>query len=126
MSIDRDALRTAAESATPGPWTTSGPDTIGEGVLYDSARAIAHQNWDHPNRDENMAYIAAADPSTVLSLLDALAAAEEINAKIRKYADERAWYGARNRTVGSQRIASDLLTILGDRYASGPAIKESK
>lgn len=31
---------------------------------------------------------------------------------VRKYADERAWYGQRNRTVGSNRIASDLLAIL--------------
>ena len=32
---------------------------------------------------------------------------------VRKYADERAWYAARNRTVGSARIASDLFQILG-------------
>lgn len=32
---------------------------------------------------------------------------------VRKYADERAWYAAKNRSVSSYRIASDLFRILG-------------
>ncbi len=42
----------------------------------------------------------------------------EALAEIRKYADERAWYGRRNRTVDSARIASDLLAILNSVQSS--------
>ena len=49
-TLDLDAIRKRAESATAGPWTTSGPDTIGQWVIYDSEWAVAHAAaYDHNN-----------------------------------------------------------------------------
>lgn len=78
--VDRDALRVAAESATPGPWET---DTIsarsftavggGGRIVSDCDYSVGMSVLESR---ANAAHIATADPPTVLALLDALAAAE--------------------------------------------------
>lgn len=74
--LDLDALKALDQAATPGPWTTPGPDTVGQWVIYDDewtiaeARAYSH-NDPMSNRpgargpgyidpDANAAFIAAA------------------------------------------------------------------
>ena len=63
-------------------------------------------------------YGQAAD--AIQQLRRDLAERDAVIAQVKKYADERAWYGARNRTVGSNLIASDLLAILS-RASQGAA-----
>jgi hypothetical protein len=71
--IDVDELATLANAATPGPWTfaaravrvTNGP----------SAGMPVAEQGDFDD-DEDMAHIAAANPATVLALIERLRAAE--------------------------------------------------
>ncbi|HBM7603651.1 TPA: ead/Ea22-like family protein [Enterobacter hormaechei subsp. xiangfangensis] len=82
-NIDKRALREAAEKATPGRWeyypgNTSieyNVDSMDEGqgsiVYVDSGDFTKKQT------DLNGAFIAAANPATVLALLDELEAAEK-------------------------------------------------
>ncbi len=75
--IDIADLRAKAEAATPGPWTTGDcgdiyydEETPGGAFLLAST-----ENGDRQSA-ENCTFIAAANPSVVLALLDRLAAAE--------------------------------------------------
>ena len=87
---DIDTLRKVAEAATPGEWRTwAGPrqafleadDAAGEPYVF--AKGYAS-----PRDDANLAYIAAANPTAVLDLLDRLAVAEAAVARCRALADE--------------------------------------
>ena len=84
-NIDKSALREAAEKATPGPWyvhdkpcedgnygiDTSDKEFLAEAVVW---WGFARQSiW----REEDAKHIAAANPATVLALLDELEAAEK-------------------------------------------------
>lgn len=106
-NIDKRALREAAEKATKGDWWSDVVETdgeYGEGEdrvsgyhsyavyvgheslldMTNSTAACIHEEWDHDYRmawDEtakrNAEFIAAANPATVLALLDELEAAEK-------------------------------------------------
>ncbi|HCL6947650.1 TPA: ead/Ea22-like family protein [Enterobacter cloacae] len=84
-NIDKRALREAAEKATPGPWyvhdkpcedgnygiDTSDKEFLAEAVVW---WGFSRQSiW----REEDAKHIAAANPATVLALLDELEAAEK-------------------------------------------------
>jgi len=77
-------LRKLAEAATPGPWMVQQYSThVGFSVWADGRGCIAERWYDitqaKPYGDEiggNAAFIAAANPAAVLSLLDRLDAAE--------------------------------------------------
>lgn len=94
--VDVAGLRAAAEAATPGPWERriaprEGYDLdakaeymrgtaadngrplhvlIAESTNPDLAYIVPALTGDGPNSEANAAYIAAADPTTVLALLD--------------------------------------------------------
>ena len=83
----RDALRDAAEKATMGPWSYHGPDCCEDDdsdcdatgpeaqVMYygDSSGQCIAETW--ANADAH--FIAAANPQTILALLNALARTEQ-------------------------------------------------
>ncbi|HHF0151825.1 TPA: ead/Ea22-like family protein [Enterobacter roggenkampii] len=82
-NIDKRALREAAEKATPGRWeyypgNTSieyNVDSMDEdqgSILY-----VDSGDFTQKQTDLNGAFIAAANPATILALLDELEAAEE-------------------------------------------------
>ena len=77
-NIDKQALREAAEKATPGDWKYS---TFDCAITDDtSSLAIVRMDSGHLNDEQsalNGAFIAAANPATVLALLDELEAAEK-------------------------------------------------
>lgn len=90
MSTNKQALREAAEIATPGPWyvhdkpcedgnygiDTSDKEFLAEAVVW---WGFARQSiW----REEDAKFIAAANPATVLALLD------ELEAKDRRIEEE--------------------------------------
>ncbi|EBO9823621.1 ead/Ea22-like family protein [Salmonella enterica] len=107
MTIDKRALREVAEKATKGEWWSDVVDTdgeYGEGEdrvsgyhsyavyvgheslldMINSTAACIHTEWDHDYHmawDEtakrNAEFIAAANPATVLALLDELEADKE-------------------------------------------------
>ncbi len=87
----RDAIRAAAEKATPGPWRRheAGDDVVivGHPKNWPCSRNGVDGEWEVATVDDffgedraaqhsNAAHIANCDPQTILALLDALDAAE--------------------------------------------------
>lgn len=69
-NIDKLALRTAAENATPGEWCTDDY----HGVIADAGMNANYYiaSCSGPDNRPNKRFIAAANPATVLALLDEL------------------------------------------------------
>lgn len=91
--MTHDELRALASAATPGPWETGDADP--EGVIYVGARfqdevyATADLNYASladAKVVEDARYIAAANPATVLALLDEVA---RLRAVARAACEER-------------------------------------
>ena len=78
-NIDKQALRTAAENATPGEWCTDDY----HGVIADAGLNANYYiaSCSGPDNRHNKRFIAAANPATVLALLD------ELEAKDKQIAD---------------------------------------
>lgn len=72
-------LRALAEAATPGPWTDEVP-----GMIHQSSTPGYIGTAEHP---EDRAFIAAANPTAVLALLDRVEAAEAAVERVRALAD---------------------------------------
>lgn len=77
MSTNKQVLRQLASRATPGPWTMEH-----ENIWYSENGYTKHLAYfcqgddvDDNQDDVNTQYVAAADPTTVLALLDELEAA---------------------------------------------------
>ena len=90
----RDALRSLAEEATPGPWwhgECTPPDVhalawIGQSFVDCEG---GQKNYAAPSRDAE--YIASANPSTILQLLDYIETLEKDAARYR-WLRHSAWY----------------------------------
>lgn len=78
-NIDKQSLRTAAENATPGEWCTDDY----HGVIADAGLNANYYiaSCSGPDNRSNKRFIAAANPATVLALLD------ELEAKNKQIAD---------------------------------------
>ena len=81
-NIDKQALREAAEKATPGLWVylpknTSIEYDYGSDDSQGSITYMDSGDFTQKQTDLNGAFIAAANPATVLALLDELEAAEK-------------------------------------------------
>ncbi|HAM9323109.1 TPA: ead/Ea22-like family protein, partial [Escherichia coli] len=79
--INYQALRLAAENATPGEWCTDDY----HGVIADAGLNANYYiaSCSGPDNRANKRFIAAANPATVLALLDELEAAEKRNAELQ-------------------------------------------
>ncbi|MDK9585444.1 ead/Ea22-like family protein [Lelliottia wanjuensis] len=75
VSTNKQALREAAEKATPGPWRAFRYDSGVCGVSGGESFEILVCERISSNRPEDAKFIASANPATVLALLDELAAA---------------------------------------------------
>ncbi|KAF6704500.1 ead/Ea22-like family protein [Enterobacter hormaechei] len=77
-NIDKQSLRTAAENATPGEWCTDDY----HGVIADAGLNANYYiaSCSGPDNRSNKRFIAAANPATVLALLDELEALKLANA----------------------------------------------
>lgn len=73
-NINKQALREAAEKATKGQWAVEFDDEIysTDGVNHEQIAMVFSEN-----EARDAAFIAAANPATVLALLDELEAAEK-------------------------------------------------
>lgn len=92
MPEDLEALKKAAEGATPGPWEV--PESIhgdpyiterGVGILRGGCVAVADTRDDYGR--SNAAYIAAASPDVVLALVERVERAEGAVAALREAFD---------------------------------------
>ncbi|EBP0846778.1 ead/Ea22-like family protein [Salmonella enterica] len=72
--INYQALRIAAENATPGEWCTDDYGVIADAGLNANYYIASCSG---PDNRANKRFIAAANPATVLALLDELEAAEK-------------------------------------------------
>lgn len=80
MTLDIDHLASLARAATPGPWrhnpaqTRGGPvwrvEYTAKGMNAGASFVIASMEGTEGNDVPNAAYIAAADPTTLLALID--------------------------------------------------------
>ncbi|MVW47261.1 ead/Ea22-like family protein [Escherichia coli] len=79
--INYQALREAAENATPGEWCADDY----HGVIADAGLNANYYiaSCSGPDNRANKRFIAAANPATVLALLDELEAAEKRNAELQ-------------------------------------------
>lgn len=79
-NIDKQALRTAAENAMPGEWCTDDY----HGVIADAGLNANYYiaSCSGPDNRSNKRFIAAANPATVLALLDELEAKDRRIAKL--------------------------------------------
>lgn len=129
-ALNKQALREAAEKATPGRWeyypgntsieynVDSTDEDQGSIVYVDSGDFTQKQT------DLNGAFIASANPSTVLALLDELEAAEKRIAELQIARDKcfksglkTGWeYGIADDTEGYNREISDAQAVI-DRAA---------
>ena len=79
-------LRQLAEAATPGPWNVD-KDFPKKVMANDYCIALLH-DYAEDNRDDtgavNAAYIAAANPTAILALLDDLDQTNEMNTQLRE------------------------------------------
>lgn len=66
------SLREAAQKATPGPWTGHWVRMGGDASIAAGENLVASVRYesDTTRRDANAAYIALANPATILALLD--------------------------------------------------------
>lgn len=81
--IDLDKLEALADTATHGPWTYEGVGFTDDGGQYrevTSPAEIIFGEWSGPS-EENAAFIAAANPATIKSLI---ASAREAAAEIKR------------------------------------------
>ncbi len=81
-NIDKRGLREAAEKATKGRWAVEFDDEIysTDGVNHEQIAMVFSEN-----EARDAAFIAAANPATVLALLDELEDAEKRIAEQREY-----------------------------------------
>lgn len=96
---DLAELRRLAEAATPGPWEADGLEVCQHWSLPEPWRAVVNAEITcgpycyggsaRPiERDEDAAFIAAANPSVVLALLDAAAERDALAAKVERLTGE--------------------------------------
>ncbi|AIJ10565.1 MULTISPECIES: ead/Ea22-like family protein [Edwardsiella] len=93
--VDKQALRTYAENANQGEWCSDDHDGVIADAGLNGNYYIAHSSG--PDNQANARYIAAANPSAILALLDELDAAEkriaELEARTVTLPPERFRYG---------------------------------
>lgn len=96
-NIDKQALRNLALRATPGPWTMEHENIwyYENGYTKHLAYFCQGDDVDDSQDDVNTRYVAAADPSTVLALMDALEAAKQDSARWFKAFEKAVSIGAR-------------------------------
>ncbi len=124
---DLDALKMAAEAATPGPWATGAtvivsiadwpiwPIEDGPGWHdWEKARGepigrfVAEARTGDAEGDANSAFIALANPATVLDLIARLEAAEEALVKAAaKFADYAVLHAAKGTPDADAKAATN-------------------
>ena len=110
--MDLDALKKAAEAATPGPWATDATVivSIADWPIEDGpgwhdwekargepiGRFVAEARTGDAEGDANSAFIALANPATVLDLIARIEAAEEaLTEAASKFADYAVLHAAK-------------------------------
>lgn len=132
MTIDKHALRQKSESASAGEWVKesgagwhavcSSDDQANSGFI------VAH--FEGPDSNANREFVQAANPATVLALLDELQAAEKRVAEVEaSHAKLRESMAAIHNTIRLDGVRTSLAAIMGaakrahDESAAAAGIK---
>lgn len=114
-NIDKQSLRTAAENATPGEWCTD----VYHGVIADAGLNANYyiSSCSGPDNRSNKRFIAAANPATVLALLDELEAAERRIAELeaRRAPDSFNIIGENIRTQDNRITSEPMFCVFQKR-----------
>lgn len=120
-NIDKRALREAAEKATPGRWEYYPGNTSIEynvdSMVEDQGSIVYVDSGDFTQKqtDLNGTFIAAANPATVLALLDELEAKDKRNERALSLLSDA-------NTENVWEIIGRLKTVISDDYRSEPEI----
>ncbi|MDQ2255070.1 ead/Ea22-like family protein [Enterobacter soli] len=118
-NIDKQALREAAEKATPGPWR----------MALTKFNGITHGKFSFTKEDiiasspekRNAIFIAAANPATVLALLDELEAAKQDSARWFNAFEKAVSVGARyEERIAELEAREVILPQVQDIHPLGP------
>lgn len=122
-NIDKRALRQLARMATPGPWTMEHENIwyYENGYTKHLAYFCQGDDVDDSQDDANTRYVAAADPSTVLALLDELDASEQRVAEVES--QRRMAFVACNRWADKFRETEKRIAELEAREVKFPELK---
>ena len=106
-NIDKRALREAAEKATKGQWAVEFDDEIysTDGVNHEQIAMVFSEN-----EARDAAFIAAANPHTVLALLDELAFLDKRNAELNSTLER--WAADRAQSASELEAAEKRITEL--------------
>ncbi|WP_259282078.1 ead/Ea22-like family protein [Enterobacter roggenkampii] len=112
-NIDKQALREAAEKATKGQWAVEFDDEIysTDGVNNEQIAMVFSEN-----EVRDAAFIAAANPATVLALLDELEAKDRKILKLEKLAEAE--------SVGADKAATSGVEWMKLYHAAEKRIAE--
>lgn len=86
--MNTDELKKLAEAASPGPWWLYERDKDGNSVVSDPNNERQVKRWIDCNNKRDAAFIAAANPATVLELI---AERDELLEVLKAVADEFAF-----------------------------------
>lgn len=118
-NINKQALREAAEKATPGDWCSDDR----HGVIADSGLNGNYYiaSCSGPEHRANKLFIAAANPATVLALLDELEAKDRRNAELNSTLER--WAADRARSASELDDAEKRIAELEAREVKIPELK---
>nr|WP_230456044.1 ead/Ea22-like family protein [Edwardsiella tarda] len=109
--VDKQALREAAQNATDGPWEDDGARNVlivRDGVATSLLTTVVGYDTSGLEDIRNAIFIAAANPSAILALLDELEAKDrrnaELNSTLERWAVDRA-QSASDLEAAEKRIA---------------------
>jgi hypothetical protein len=126
MSTETDAaLRAAAEEATPGPWTTDDSrNTAGLARVWQyRGLGIAECRYRGAENRKDAAFIALANPTAILDLLDRVEAAEAKVARVEALAETWIADQERHLKVTRRSAPNHRPCESGARAKAGEAIR---
>lgn len=114
--LDLDALEALAKDATPGPWEWEPEGFMGCGQVWTNGQGVEGGSIAGPTGDcyprsgyspkEDMQFIAAADPPTVLALIERVREAEAARAQLSHDIDTSVM-AVENRNLQARLAAAD-------------------
>ena len=132
--LNKQELRRLAEAATPGPWTATdyGSDCDkGPWWFIDTPAAQADifddgcpsQNHSEASRGErDMKFIAAANPATILALLDELERLERFKTAYMEWQDKTEWV---QKTAQPEELGKHRADVLAQRLKKAEAERDA-
>lgn len=112
MSINKQALREAAENATPGEWCADDMFGVVADAGLNGNFYIA--TCSGPDNRDNKRFIAAANPATVLALLDELDKWKQESSAWQAVAEKQLALATNAEQKIAELVAAGIITKVGE------------